>query len=533
MIGVKSLSRNDLIACCLLLVFALQSFAAITSTSATFDEGQSYGIGKYLLQQQKWDLMGCIMQPPLSYYVSSLPLFFFQEDQRIWHYEPQERDLTFLSAVDNYRVQELLSAPENVNDRLLISSRLMILVFGLILGGFIYRFSRDLHGEAGGLLSLFLFAFCPNMIAYSGIINSDLPFCALALISCYYFRLFLQQETLKAAVITGLVTGLALTTKLNALLLVFFYTFIYAVHWRRTATCQPLRMLLIVCLAAFILFLSYGFDITPYLQGYQLRLIQLNSGFKTFFNGAYSLHGWWYFYPFVFLTKTPIPALVATVAAAWFYYRKGRENWFDTLLLYSPVVFLLALFVTANIAVGVRYLLPIYPFLFVSAGILAQQRLLVGRKLCYLLAAWYVGSALFIAPHYLSYFNELIGGPDKAYKYLVDSNLDWGQDLKGLKKYMDVHGIKKVSLSYFGIDSPKRYGIEYDWLPSFYLVNPEPDKIATVPENRYVAISATNLQGVYLDDKDTFAWFRQFEPIAKIGYSIFIYDLEKLPPLGR
>jgi hypothetical protein len=533
MTGSKLFSRNDLIACSLLLLFALQSFMAIRSTSATFDEGQNYGIGKYLLQQQKWDLMGCILQPPLSHYVSSLPLFFSQEDKSVWQYEQQDRDLTFLSAVDIYRAQALLSAPGNANDRLLISSRLMILLaFGIPLGYYIYRFSSDLHGKAGGVLSLFLFAFCPNMIAYSGIINSDMPFCALAFISCYYFRIFLHQESLKSAMITGLVTGLALTTKLNALLLIFGFLLIYAVHWYRAKNCSPFRMVVLVSIAIFVLFLSYGFNITPYLQGYQLRMMQMHSGFKTFFNGNYSLHGWWFFYPVVFLVKTPISGLILASIALYSYLRKWRENWFDTLYLYSPVIFVMVFYTFSNIAAGVRFLLPLYPFLFVTVGSLVDS-CKCNRKFMYLLATWYASSALFIAPHYLSYFNEFLGGPDKAYKYLVDSNLDWGQDLKGLKKYMDEHDIKKIGLSYFGIDSPKRYGIDYDWLPSFYLINPTPGKIATAPENRYVAISATNLQGVYLDDRETFAWFRQFEPVAKIGYSIFVYDLTKLPQVTR
>jgi 4-amino-4-deoxy-L-arabinose transferase-like glycosyltransferase len=530
--GITSIRRNDLIVCCLLLLFALQSFAAIRSTSATFDEGQIYGVGKYLLIKHRWDLMGCIMQPPLPYYVSSLPLFFAQEDPRIWEYVQQDRDLKFLAAVDVYRAQELLSAPGNAGDRLLIASRLTILVFGLLLGYFVYRFSRELHGEAGGLISLFLFAFCPNMIAYSGLILSDMPFCALAFISCYYFRHFLLENTPKSAVIAGIVTGLALTTKLNAILLIPFFLLIFLVHHFCVKRGSTTRMMLIIGLAILVLFFCYGFNITPYLQGFQYRMLQLDTGFKAFFHGSYSIDGWWYYYPVLFLTKSPLPVLITTFAGVCCYLARGREKWFDTVCLLFPAILLMLLFSTSKIAAGIRYILPVYPFLFVMAGILVQYRDKIDKAL-YLLAFWYVGMTLFIAPHYLSYFNEVLGGPDQAYRYFVDSNLDWGQDLKGLKKYMDKHGISKISLSYFGIDSPKRYGIDYDWLPSFYLINPTPDNIATVPENRFVAISATNLQGVFLEPADTFAWFRQFEPVAKIGHSIFIYDLTLLPPVGH
>ena len=139
--------------------------------------------------------------------------------------------------------------------------------------------------------------------------------------------------------------------------------------------------------------------------------------------------------------------------------------------------------------------------------------------------AWYLGASFYIHPHYLAYFNELAGGPDNGWKYLVDSNLDWGQDLKGLKKFMQERGISRINLSYFGSDSPDRYGIAYNWLPSFYLRDPDPGHHEPVLKGR-VAISATNLQGPYFGTGDPFARFRALQPVAKIGYSIFIYKLD-------
>ncbi|NVN99762.1 MAG: glycosyltransferase family 39 protein [Geobacteraceae bacterium] len=532
MIKLAIIKNTTVIACILLFLFSAQSFLAIRSTSATFDEGQNYGIGKYLLETRKWDIMGCILSPPLSYYVSSLPLFLAHENQKVWRYEQAERDLNFLASVDILRAHELLSAPENNNDRLLILSRCTILFFGLILGYYVFRFSRELHGDTGGLLSLLLFAFCPNMLAFSGIINSDLLFCALSFIACYYFWHFLKKPTLKTTFYASITSGLALTTKLNAVLLLLYFLYVYLIHCFSKRIYSTTRLFIIFALAAFILLFSYGFNLTPYLQGFQLRMLQLDAGFKSYFCGSYSISGWWYFYPFVLLVKTPLPLLILFFATLLYYLRAWRAKWFEALFLLSPIIFFILLFSTSKISAGVRYLLPVYPFMFVAIGTLANQNQKIIRLIAPL-TLWYICSSLFIMPHYLSYFNELVGGPDKAYKYLVDSNLDWGQDLKGLKKYMDAHGIQKISLSYFGTDTPQRYGIEYDWLPSYYLVNPEPDKIDTTPRTRYVAISATNLQGVYLEPHNTFAWFRQFEPVAKIGYSIFIYDLSKLPPIIR
>jgi hypothetical protein len=142
------------------------------------------------------------------------------------------------------------------------------------------------------------------------------------------------------------------------------------------------------------------------------------------------------------------------------------------------------------------------------------------------LMTWYVGASCWIHPHYLAYFNELVGGPDNGYKYLVDSNLDWGQDLKGLAKYMRQHGISRINLSFFGSDSPERYGINYIRLPSYYLRGEEPNK-PDIALRGWVAISATNLQGAYFHNRDMFVWFRSRKPVAKIGYSIFLYNLDE------
>jgi hypothetical protein len=255
----------------------------------------------------------------------------------------------------------------------------------------------------------------------------------------------------------------------------------------------------------------------------------MGAGFSTFLNGNYSVHGWWYFYPVVFLLKTPVPILLLLFTALLYCWKKRRDGWFDAVYLLFLIVALFAVFCSSSFAVGVRYLLPVYPCIFVLIGGLWHYENRI-RYLIYVMALWHVAAALYIAPHYLAYFNELVGGPNNGYKYLVDSNLDWGQDLKGLKKYMDEHGIKRISLSYFGIDSPKRYGIDYDWLPSHHLYNPQPENEKNFPPNRFLAISATNLQGVYLEPKDMFKWLQNYKPVAKIGYSIFVYDLKDYMP---
>lgn len=508
----------------LLSLFCLQSLAGIVNSSATFDEVQYFGLGKYLLQHRKWDVMGSIVHPPLVFYLTGIPMLLVNEDKHLWEYEEKKRDINFLGAVDVVRGQGFLSAPANSGDRLLISSRLMILLLGLLLGYYIYRFTYELFGARSALLALFVYTFCPNMIAFSGLGTQDLPLAALLFISCYHFWRFLGNESGGSATRAGLFLGLALATKLTAFLLLPFEIGFYAAYCHARSRRPTVRFVWIMVMALLVLCLSYGFNPTPFFQTIELTGQEMQRGQAGFLHGALANTSWWYFYPVVLLIKTPLPILVLFAASLFYGCRKIRNKRFNLLYILVPPVALFMACSTSNYAVGIRYLLPIFPFMYVMIGSLAQE----GRRVRWLagfMAVWLAGGTLFVAPHYLAYFNESIGGPANGYKYLVDSNLDWGQGLKELKRYMDAHGVKRVSLSYFGTDSPQRYGIEYDWLPSHYLYNPAPDKPAVVPQNQLLAISATNLQGVYLQNRDEFKLLREREPIAEIGYSILLYDL--------
>ena len=502
----------------------MQSLSAICSKSATFDEVQYFGIGKYLLTEHKWDVMGALLHPPFSYYLNSLPLLFVNEDKKIWNYDVKKRDFDFLAAVDYYRGQKLLSASFNSGDKLLIASRCMTLLLALLLGIYIYRFSSYLWGENGALLSLFFFSFCPNMIAFSGICVPDMPLTVFTFIFMYYFWRALKERRKTLSIFAGVALGFALLSKVPALLLIplssgLTFMFMY-IHRRNFIPC----LLLILVVAFFVMLIGYQGDLTPFAQGLQYRQMKLNDGQAAYLWGQYSSHGWWYFYPLAFLMKTPLPLLFLFPLAIFTLCRDNATNRNKAFFLLSPIILFFIAFSLSGSSVGLRYLLPVYPFIFVLVGALAAHF----QQYRYYLAiavVWYAFSSFNVAPHYLAYFNEAFGGPDNGYKFLADSNLDWGQDLKGLKKFMDRNKIEKISLSYLGADSPGRYGIQYDWLPSYYLYNPSPEKPYDINKDQLVAVSVTNLLGVYFENRDMFKWLMAYKPVAKVGYSIYVYDL--------
>jgi hypothetical protein len=152
------------------------------------------------------------------------------------------------------------------------------------------------------------------------------------------------------------------------------------------------------------------------------------------------------------------------------------------------------------------------------------------------LLGWHVVEALRISPNFLAYFNVLAGGPDEGYKHLVDSSLDWGQDLPGLKEWLDREGLQgpnhpPVYLSYFGSSHPRYYKIDANDLPGF------PDRwTARVPgplTGGVYAISATMLQAVYLLEAPG-AWRPEYEKrYQDVLYNIRVYDSTRVDSTAR
>lgn len=519
--------KVQLIVVVLLCVFVGQSYNNARSHSSTWDETHYFGIGKYLLTHFKWDVPGAILHPPLSYYITSIPLLFADTDNSLWATKNGPDVNPGLSNRNVVRGQMTLAAEANTEDVQLIMSRLMVTLLGALLGYYVYRFSSALYGENGGILSLFFFVFSPNMLAFSAIASPDMPLTVFAFISVYYLWLAHTSGERKNFLLSGFFLGLALLSKVPALLFIPVHLILSVSWFVQEKKFEYKNLLLLLCCAILVFISGYGFDLSPYFQGVAYQLNQANQGNDGFLMGECSEHGWWYFYLVALALKTPLPMLLLFIVAIFLSYKRFRSRLPDVMFLVLPILIVLIFFSMAQYTTALRYVLPIFPFMFVMVGSINAY----GKRMRYfvcLCAVWYVGTSLYISPHYLTYFNELAGGPGNGYKRMVDG--DMGQDLKGLKLYMLENGIEKISLSYFGTDAPQRYGIKYDWLPSFVLYNPEPEKPVQVMQNRFLAISVTNLQGVFLNNREQFRWLLKYEPVAKIGYSIFVYDLNSMNP---
>jgi hypothetical protein len=258
--------------------------------------------------------------------------------------------------------------------------------------------------------------------------------------------------------------------------------------------------------------------------------------------------GWWYYYLYCVLVKSPVGTLllVALSVFAAIFFRAFRTSLLGEAALVLPIVVLFGLMSSqTGLNSHLRYVLPVYPFVFVFAGRLGrfwETSGSWGRMLLLLPIGANAVSVVSVHPHYLTYFNEVAGGPRHGIDHLADSNIDWGQGLIALKDWLAQHPSKqKLQLAYFGTMYPEVLGIDYQ-LPLF---GPEAfgdsisklDPQAIGPAPGLQAVGANYLLGISFPapnahggqshvPENAFRYYRRFKPVAIPGNSMYVYDLQ-------
>jgi len=463
-------------------------------------------------------------------------------------------------------------------DKMVFLARFPVIGLALILGAVVYRWAADLYGVPGGLLALALCVLNPNIVAHARILSSDLGAACLATSTLYLWWRWAQNPTLGRVTATTVVLGLALGAKTSNLLLIPLIGVLTAIRtwaesyrspieqrWRWPRACPERSRRAVVAWGAmvtgalFILWALYRFEIRPvphltgavpvpaasYWEAVAWVRHEMGLGRPAFLWGQHTIWGWWYYFPVVFVLKTPLPLLILLGLAVWLRVtrRIARPPSADYALWIFPLLhFGLSAFSTLNL--GYRHILSTVPLMTIYAARVMDWpslRSRWGRRGLFLLLGWLTITALFIFPHHLAYFNELVGGPANGYRYLVDSNLDWGQGLKHLRRYLNEQDINDVWLGYFGTADPAYYlqkagpalseaeGIRYRSLFAPSSPYPAEDFSPINPAPGWYAISATVLQGPFSPEPDLFDWFRRHEPVARVGYSILVYRVEPDP----
>jgi len=539
--------KVNLLAGILLFIFAGLAVSAAHpwANSPTCDEiAHHIPVGYVLLS--KHDFKMDTSHPPLPRYIVALPLKLFMKInmpavKAVWRVD--DRSIFGRDFFYKYNKDPL---------KIVFWSRIAVIFVGLFCGLILFIWARALYGDKVGLLALFLYSFCPNILAHASLSTTDMTATCFTLLSIFIFWLFLKNRSTWCLFFAGSALGLAQMSKYTALLL--YPLFLLLLIFELPACPKGKRGGLfvefcgIVFISIIVLWAGYGFEFRPLLEDAMrasekssiihnlLKNLPLSAGsidnilFRVpiplgahllgilgvlrhgyeghgiYFLGNWSGHGHPLYFVVAFLIKTPIPALILLMLGAFAFFRIkiGRNERF---IIFTIAVFFLAASFS-KLQLGLRYILPIYPFLFIMAARSIEIDKRWVKAAIFVLAGCYIFVNLAIRPHYLSYFNELIGGPRNGYKYLRDSNIDWGQDLPALKKYMVKNSIPELTFEYFGQTNPSSYAINYSLFTEEERKRPQP---------KVYAVSSQYLEHVL--------WAKHIKPTALAGFSIFIYDL--------
>jgi hypothetical protein len=561
-------------------VFIALTISSYRQKSATVDEPNHLAAGYAALKLNDYHINP--EHPPLLRMWAALPLLGMRG------IDPNTNSVNWLPEERGLFSHEFLYEKNNA-DRLLYAARFMNVLLGVLLGAILFRWARALYGPGTAVVVLALYATEPNVLAHASVVTTDLGVACFIFIAVYFLWRLSQQLTMKNLVLTAAFLAIAQVSKFSALTLwpILFALLLVRVAGRspwpclvgvsrelRSRTGKALAAVSVVAAVFLVSFAAvwaaYGFRYAPSPKGSGLeRLLTVPSvieriprfaktlnwiddhhllpnactqGFllgeglaqerRAYLLGKFSNVGWWYYFPIAFLIKTPVALLLlffgglTLIVTRW---DARTDN--DAFLLVPVAVYMLIAMATVNLNIGVRHILPVYPFVLLIAGKAvawlwgSHGKLLRGGLLA--LCLFQAQETAFAYPNYIAFFNQFVGGPSNGYKYLADSNLDWGQDLKPLKKWMDNNGVSFVNLGYFGSADPVYYGIHCSYLPPRASFSEGRDDRLQLPG--YVAVSVQYLLGVseHLPNPSPYKKLLDSEPVAVIGQSIRVYWVDR------
>ena len=563
---------------CLAAFLALALGDALT-TSPTSDETVHLSAGWSYLATHDFRLNP--EHPPLLKMMAAAPLMWMHVSRDALNGDGWRDSIAHLAGEWSFPNQFLYeqNAGVYINDpaAMFRRARIVLLLFcGIGTALIIFFWALELWGPWGAALSLALYCFDPNFIAHSGLVTTDAGVCFLITAAVYFFWRWCRTPNVLNASLFLVAFAVAQIVKFSALFLFIVIPIVAAFAWRKrgirafalygaglvaawvviwgaygfrfaaseapmpmkqavdewyaklhfigsgeTLTDESLRRAAETTPTGWfgrVLEMEYDHHLLPEAYVYGIAQMQSYGALRTsYLNGMQSLTGFRSYFLQAFLFKTPVPTILAIVCALFIAFRTRRREPF--LLIPAALYFLIA--ISSHVDLGVRHLMPVYPFLYVLCGIL-------GGRFFIAAAAAALSCLVVFAPfdpmwgRHLSYFNELAGGPTRGWKILSDSNVDWGQDLPRLHDWLAAHGGagQTISLAYFGTADPHYYGIHYaDLLKNEPLVRPG-----------YLAISVTRYSGAASDFFHLHEWQDLVERehaqlVGRAGYSILIFEI--------
>jgi 4-amino-4-deoxy-L-arabinose transferase-like glycosyltransferase len=536
--------------CLVVALLALLFFQAVTALpklSQTADEPVYIGAGYAFLHSGDLRMATSAQHPPLMQELVALPLLLQPG--------PDLDELEGWSSAEMVRFAAAFVAwYGDALDAATFAARMPVVWITLLWAALLYRWAADWFGPWGGVVALTLFVLDPNVLAHATLATNDVGFAAFSFMALFAATRFLRRQSRRYLLLTGLALGASLSSKSSG----FFTALVLATLFplaalpggegraRRVAR-AVLHLALIVGLGLLVLWATYGFELRPLEGGrwsvplatqwevWREMRQHLSTGHTGYLMGQVRDTGWRVYYPLAFALKTPPLTLALLALGLATAVAGGPRRWRAMLPLWVYLGGYTASTLMSTVSTGYRFLLPVLPFCFLLIAGLFRHGAAWLRKPRLRWGSWAVLLALGLLvagrshPHYLTYFNFLVGGPAGGHRYLVDSNLDWGQSFNALRAYMDEREIEQVWLSYYTYADPALYGVRYR--PIAPSPGAEPLLSSRFdPAPGIYAISATTLQGVMVVDPDIYSWFRQREPLARPGTALFVYQVERTIP---
>jgi 4-amino-4-deoxy-L-arabinose transferase-like glycosyltransferase len=566
----------------LVLVLLIELIVPARQQSATFDEN-CHTLAGYAYWT-KGDFGINPENPPLVKLLAAVPLLAMP-----LRYSPPPQMFFKVSCFVAGR-QFLYS---NNADAVLFRARMAVATLTILTALLVFAAAYEMFAPVVGLLALLLFVFEPNLIAHGSLVTTDMGMTLFLFATVYSYYRYVKNPSVMRLLLTGLCAGLALASKHSAVLLLPILLLLalsetmphdpdskLAPGGRLKCARRLAASLAVVgVLSVGILWAFYGFHFhmrpqgsamipdfnqyVPYMQhpraekalttlahyrllpeAYLFGLADVfitPQHFLSYLLGKVYIHGRWFYFPAAFLIKSTIGflLLLLLLPAAIVMQRTGWRRELLFLAVPAAIYFLAAM--ASDFNIGIRHILPVYPFLLILAAYAAWSLGRSGKVWLYVMSAlvlFHVVSSAHGFPNYLPYSNEIWGGPANTYKVLTDSNVDWGQQLKLTKKYLEERGIQDCWFDYFArlAADPHYYQIPCKTLPQRLgpPVENMPERIAGT-----VLISATELSPEVWGpvDLNPYAKFRELRPDDKIADGVFVFhgefDVHLLAALGH
>ncbi len=453
-----------------------------------------------------------------------------------------------------------------------------------MLGGFVcWMWARDLYGGKAGGAAALLWVSAPLVLGHGQLITPDVPAASIGAFAFYTFWKWLRQGTWKSAFVAGVALGVAELTKTTWVIAGPLMIGIACCCHKESfgGLCRWFGQLSsMLFFAWFILLAGYGFDGVfdrlgdyrftsqalsakpaadpdgnrfigtiledlpvplprQFVIGVDVQKTNFEKTTHSYLRGELREHGWWYYYLYAVGVKATIGTLGLLAIASCMRFLHCRWPTRDEWVLLLPMLIITTL-VSSQTGINkhLRYLLPAYPFALIwSSQVFRVKNALMSRLAIGLLSASMV-SSLWISPHSLSYFNEIVGGPRNGTRHLLNSNVDWGQDLFFLRDELDRRKWKNVEMVYWGRYDASLIGIDFSMPPATVLGGDIADapKTVTAPRAGRYAIGANQLcgypfvspdgvGGIAVTAEGAYQYFKQFKPIGTAGYSMFLFEL--------